>query len=91
MSVHHLYPLILSRVMGDGGAYPCVQWVRGTRIHPGQATNLLHGTHSIHSGTHTYGQFRVSNWPACLWTVGGNRSARRKPMQTWGEPTPFLL
>ncbi len=38
---------------------------------------------SIHA--HTYGQFRVTNLPACLWTVAGSRSTRREPTQTRGE------
>uniref|UniRef100_A0A0E9QTN3 Uncharacterized protein n=1 Tax=Anguilla anguilla TaxID=7936 RepID=A0A0E9QTN3_ANGAN len=36
----------------------------------GQAANLPQGTHTIHSHTHSYGQFESPiSLPACLWTI----------------------
>ncbi len=43
---------------------------------------------TIHTHIHTFGQFRVTCYPACLWTVGRSRRTRREPTQTRGEHAP---
>ncbi len=54
------------------------------------AISLLHystdiSTHILNAHTNTYGQFRITSYSACLWTVEGSGSTRREPTQTRGE------
>uniref|UniRef100_A0A0E9S785 Uncharacterized protein n=1 Tax=Anguilla anguilla TaxID=7936 RepID=A0A0E9S785_ANGAN len=59
-SIHYLYPLILGRDAGVLEPIPAC-FGREAGIDPGRAANPSQDTHTTHSHTHTYGQFRVYN------------------------------
>ncbi len=65
------YPLQGHRMVG---ANPRWHWVR-----PGFTLDKTKQT------IHTYRQYKVTNSPACLWTVGGSLHTWREPTQTRGE------
>uniref|UniRef100_A0A0E9SUC6 Uncharacterized protein n=1 Tax=Anguilla anguilla TaxID=7936 RepID=A0A0E9SUC6_ANGAN len=58
-----------------------MQWARGRNTPRTGYQSIAGHTHTIHSHTHTYGQFRVSKRPTCMSLDCG-----RKPEQLEGNP-----
>lgn len=71
--------LILCGAIGGWSVYSSSHWARG--VNSGQVGSLTRLT--CRQNNHTY-SFQFI-WPACVFTVGGNLSSQRRPMQTLGK------